>query len=96
MVSNNGNSQYSKIHTNILVAFWTIRSYTVTIQNEAIKFPVIFIIIILIHSIVYGHKTRWFQVPYKDSIYIHSNSIIQGRDTTKYEYFKIQLQISII
>jgi len=43
------------------------------------------------HSIIYGNKTHWSQVTYKDSIYRQSNNIVQGQDNTKYEYFKIQL-----
>ena len=43
------------------------------------------------HSITHWNKTCLFQVRYEDSIYIHSNNIIQDRNTTKYEYFKVQL-----
>ena len=43
-----------------------------------------------IRSIICGNKTHWFQVRYKDSFYMHSN-IIQGQNTTKNKYFKIQL-----
>jgi len=41
-------------------------------------------------------KPPWFQVRYKDGIYTHCNYIIQGRDTMKYVYFKIFLEIGKI
>lgn len=45
-----------------------------------------------------GGETPWFQVRYKDGIYIHCNYIIQGRDTMKYyalKYFQKQAQYNI-
>jgi hypothetical protein len=43
-----------------------------------------------------GGGTAWFQIRYKDGIYIHCNYIIQDRDTMKYVYFKIFLEIGTI
>jgi len=61
----------------------SIETYILSTKNTIIKNK--------IHSIIYGNKNYWSQVGYNDSIYRQRNNIVQGRDNTKYEYFKIQL-----